>query len=327
MPLEPKEYELVWLREMERRVVAGLPIDVSEMLVALREKLPRGFRPGAVDRRLLYGQGPSALGLHAVGDSGKLLPDLERAIRYIRDLLVNNPKLLQISATELSDALRIAPARAERLLEMMSSLGYFNSGGAGSPNGMGSIGLGGPDVLAEYLDFVSVDDSLAQRQEAFLPASTSPMFVPSPDPPSNTLVRGSAFILMSMDPANPSLTDVSNAIKSACEAFGLRAIRIDDVEHQDRITDRILENIESAEFIVADLSGEKPNVYYEVGYAHALGKRPILVRKTGTRLHFDLSVHNVPEYPNNTELSAILRRRLEAILGRPPRDGSRDRSS
>jgi nucleoside 2-deoxyribosyltransferase len=85
-----------------------------------------------------------------------------------------------------------------------------------------------------------------------------------------------------MDPQDDSLTDICNTIKSACAEFGVDAIRVDDIEHQDRITDRILEGIASSEFIVADLTGERPNVYYEIGYAHALNKRPILVRKRGS---------------------------------------------
>jgi hypothetical protein len=38
--------------------------------------------------------------------------------------------------------------------------------------------------------------------------------------------------------------------------------------------------------------------------------------RQGTRLHFDLSVHNVPEYKNITELRSLLTRRLEAMTGK-----------
>jgi hypothetical protein len=128
----------------------------------------------------------------------------------------------------------------------------------------------------------------------------------------------SAFVLMWMDKLQPGLADTLQLIKDVCAEFRIAAERADDIEHQGAITGVVLDRIRAAELLIADLTGERPNVYYEVGYAHAAGKQPILVRRTGTPLHFDLSVHNVPEYAGLDELREILTRRLEALTGKRP---------
>ena len=125
-----------------------------------------------------------------------------------------------------------------------------------------------------------------------------------------------AFIMMAIDDSKPELEDIKNGIKEVFTEFGIQAITADEIEHEGAITDQILDEIETSEFLFADLTHERPNVYYEIGHAHARNKRVILFRKKDTALHFDVAHRNCPEYENTTELKKRLRNRLEAITNK-----------
>ena len=129
---------------------------------------------------------------------------------------------------------------------------------------------------------------------------------------------GTAFIMMWMDKSQPELIDISDAVKEVFGQFDVRASRADDIEHEGLITDRILTEIKTSEFCFADLSASRPNVYYEVGFAHALPRRVILFRKAGTGLHFDLAGYNCPEYENLRDLKEKLTQRLRALTNKEP---------
>lgn len=131
----------------------------------------------------------------------------------------------------------------------------------------------------------------------------------------------SAFIMMPIDNRNPENEDVYGAYKDCFSKFGVKAIRADEIEHEDVITKKIIEEIQTSEFLVGDLTNERPSVYYEIGYAHSLGRRVILYRKAGTSIHFDLAAYNCPEYKNITELKSILMKRLEEATNRKPEPG------
>jgi nucleoside 2-deoxyribosyltransferase len=105
-------------------------------------------------------------------------------------------------------------------------------------------------------------------------------------------------------------------IKRSFNNFGISAERADDIEHSGKITEEIINKIRTSEFLYADLTGARPNVYYEVGFAHALSKKVILYRKSGESLHFDLAGYNCPEYKNLVDLEKKLISRLESMTGR-----------
>ena len=132
-----------------------------------------------------------------------------------------------------------------------------------------------------------------------------------------------AFVMMAIDDSKPELEDVRASIKEVFKEFGIRAVTANEIEHEEAITDRVLAEIETSEFLIADLTHERPNVYYEIGHAHALNKRVILVRKKGTKLHFDVAHRNCPEYENVTGLKRLLRMRLETITNKKHPAGSR----
>lgn len=78
------------------------------------------------------------------------------------------------------------------------------------------------------------------------------------------------------------------AIKPACEQAGAYAERVDEQIFDGSILQRIFNQIAKADIIVSDLTGRNANVFYETGYAHALGKRTLLLTKNVDDIPFDL---------------------------------------
>ena len=118
---------------------------------------------------------------------------------------------------------------------------------------------------------------------------------------------------MPMDKNNHALVDVLEAIKAGASECGIIAERIDDDERSERITDRVLESIRKAEFVIVDLTLERPNVFWEAGYAHGIGKIPIYIARDGTDIHFDVHDYPVIKFRNMKELREGLVRRLQSI--------------
>jgi hypothetical protein len=125
-----------------------------------------------------------------------------------------------------------------------------------------------------------------------------------------------AFIAMPINKEDAALEDILDAIKEALGRCGVQAERVDEPHSNDRITDRILESIQRAEYVIADLTGARPNVFYEAGYAQSLGKAPIYIAKKGTPLEFDQKEFPVISFESMRGLKDSLEKRIRGLCGR-----------
>lgn len=75
-------------------------------------------------------------------------------------------------------------------------------------------------------------------------------------------------------------------IKQSCIDAGAYCERVDEQIFNESILDRIYNQISKANIVIADMTNRNPNVFYEVGYAHALGKTTILLTKNSDDIPF-----------------------------------------
>jgi hypothetical protein len=79
-----------------------------------------------------------------------------------------------------------------------------------------------------------------------------------------------------------------DVFKPAISAAGLHPCRADDLYRPSSIIHDIWDYVQKAEILLADLTGKNPNVLYELGLAHALGKPVVMVTQSLEDVPFDL---------------------------------------
>jgi hypothetical protein len=129
----------------------------------------------------------------------------------------------------------------------------------------------------------------------------------------------SAFVLM---PFGEKWSDrIWRLIKEECSVCGFKPTRADDLFGNDLMED-IWKGISTAAVVIADLTTRNPNVFYELGLVHTVGKNFILLTQDIADLPFDLRRYRCIEYEDNADGYESLRKglhsRLEAGPGSAP---------
>lgn len=115
-----------------------------------------------------------------------------------------------------------------------------------------------------------------------------------PKPPPSGQGRSDLFVLM---PFQQELRPIyEDHIKSVASQLRLTVARADDFFTTHAVTDDIWAAIVDSSVIIADCTGRNPNVFYEIGIAHTVGKPVVLLAQNADDVPFDLRHRRYLEY-------------------------------
>lgn len=133
-----------------------------------------------------------------------------------------------------------------------------------------------------------------ESQLATLPRPDYIFSFPLGDPPRQPGEKRAAFVAM---PYKPKWSKaVETVIQTSADQSSFLAKVSRNSEKPGLITSQIWNEIRRAEVVVAEISDENPNVFYELGFAHALGKEVILLSQNVLKRPFDISTARLLHY-------------------------------
>lgn len=127
-----------------------------------------------------------------------------------------------------------------------------------------------------------------------------------------------ADLVSVMMPFGAQFNDVYQALKTTCENMGLECTRADNIWEDSTVIQDIFSLIFRSKVIICDFSEKNPNVFYEAGLAHALGRHVVPIVQHASDIPFDLRHHRYITYLNNAEghqrLIDSLAPRIETLM-------------
>lgn len=120
------------------------------------------------------------------------------------------------------------------------------------------------------------------------------------------------MVLLSADPGNDD--EYSLAIEPACTAAGAYIERVSDPLDDDSVLQRIHNQLAKADLVVSEMTGRDAAVFYETGYAHALGKPVVMLTRNVDDIPFDLMHYPHIEFDGLAGLKDELAHRLRHLI-------------
>ncbi|CAK2936043.1 conserved hypothetical protein [Vibrio crassostreae] len=121
-----------------------------------------------------------------------------------------------------------------------------------------------------------------------------------------------------LTPMNKDFSQDYNWVEKAFLKHKYICMKGDDVMVQSNLLSHIIKEIAQSKFVVANISGRNPNVFYELGIAHALGKDVLLIARSEKDITFDLSSSQIVVYSEQKQLESSVSEWLVSTLNNSP---------
>jgi hypothetical protein len=204
--------------------------------------------------------------------------------------------------------------------EFEPTLGWVPRRNAGTPHNLQhnhdyelKVSLKGQRI-GLTVDEVPVLEHLLSRP---LPGNQLGIYAMTPSPAvfsGYAVQRRSPMAFVAMQFGEPYDTIYRTVIRPKAEKLGFEVERIDEINRPGIIFQDIQRKIEDAKVVIAEITAPNQNVYYEVGYAHALNKPTILLAQRGKDLPFDIRSYRVIFYDDSIGGKPLVERTLREHL-------------
>lgn len=103
-------------------------------------------------------------------------------------------------------------------------------------------------------------------------------------------------------------------VNPICKEYGYSVVRADKMANSGLITKAIIEQIITADLVIADLTGNNPNVFYELAIRHSYRKPTIQIVKGEIDIPFDVANMRTISYETTLSGADVAKREIEATL-------------
>lgn len=328
--LKISEPEKLWMEKIFSNMISGEQSYVRSIKAELWGQIPTKFDPSTIDERLVYGSiGLTLYGLINIHQDTDLCEKTEKVILCIREKLLKEKMIDKLMVEDIVSATNIDIHEITVIFSLLNPLGNFYSSAYSTTINEKQVysQLGIDDnVFNEYYTFETIEQLLNNYYEKYLTGKKrlkgmskfaetvnslnnfnvdknyteehlnkfNPIFRSKIDQYDSKL----CFVIMPF--REKWSKGVFDFIYKTVTKMGIQCLRADDLVGPI-VTEDIWVKINQSAFVIADVTNKNPNVMYELGIVHTVGKPFILITQDIENIPFDFKHYRHHLYENSLE--------------------------